>query len=900
MPEIDFNLETMDYLQNPTFDPTFFPLTGDFVADQPGDSSLLPPIPPFDENFVFDQPQSEDLSSQFPSVNESFVLSQPQDESLNSSFPSFNASFDVDQPDSQGLIPQFPSFAGDFESKTTEEPGISDELTWCAEYNRRFRECTERPIQAVVPQCQSVRHLSFNDVVLAIASIWRGCAAKSTWFAFSNDELFDKARYRRIEDTRCVQPEQPFIIPLLLNFDTAILDPETQSNKEPSPPVSLATEWNMLGRLNNFRFPQNFDPAEFDKAGEGLKITLIDHIILVIAQLSDSKDVQLTFFDSCEGRQDKDVIRRAARNVVRNSAWLLDTWPNFTEETWEYPPQTMDTTCALHTILNAWAFMLGIRLNADRSKAFKRDFHQQALMLVNLALGGRLDGWTIRAFFQCYGYAQPEAHATVVIQDILQDVENQGIMRARSHPMTKLLLNSILQGVYSVDKKPVGHVVPSVQPPSSGTQRVLRSQKVQPGLEGQPIPVSQPVLGGQPVPRYQPIPGAQPVPESQSGLGGQPVLESQPDRQRPSRKQPSRQPKSRKQSGQELQPSPSLDVQPDFEDQPVQTDQPKRKGKAGRKPKQPPTSDSWEARLNTGLERARSLQIQTTESMDNSLTKPTDLADEEVTLPIAAVWEGLRSFGISCAYGTTDCFRFNRSPDKLNRDMTVVLQPSPLIMPLLFTDEYPTGQRRTKGLEHIGHLMLAVAERVPETTDGVKLIFIDSLPHRYGREAQLAAAQNLVRYSGWMGVDSQGHPVPTNPTFTEEWRPSPRQECGNTCGFYLIMNAWAYMLAIPISGSPFRRNRTGQRSAKNFLATGLEIINLAMAGCMDSRTIQSYLNHYGYSVEQDLDDATLLAAGAIPTMRVSVESLQGIVQDLRMAGMINALTAGVLCQCPEQ
>lgn len=907
MPATDDYLDTIHFPQNQDFDPTSLPPGENFVADQSWDESSLPPFPSVNENPLFDQLQSQNPGSQFPSADASFVLSQTHGDLVSSSFRSLDEIFNVDQLQSGISSPSVPLYAENLESQTDKEPTITNELTWCAEYESRLRDCSERRVRAVLHKFPSVGFLSFDDVIFAIGSMWRGCADKmSSWFAFGNVDLFNQARSRNIADTRCVQPGQPFIIPLLVNGDTAKLTAEPEFNKESPPHVSLTTEWQITGQLDDFKFPKIWDVVEL-----GPKLTESDDIILVIAQLSDWKDVQLTFFDNCDRRQHKDVIRRAARNVVRNSAWLLDTWPNFTEEIWESLPPTLNSTSGLHTVLNAWAWMLNIRLDVDQSKFFPIEFYEHALTLVGLALGGQLDGWTIRAFLHCYGYAAPEDHATVVMQDILQDTENQKVLRARSHPMNAGLLNSILQGVYNTDEKPVGEVLFSVQSPPSDTQGRLRSHNTQPdlagqpGLEDDPILDDQPILGAQPIPGNQsglggyPILDGQPILGSQSGLGDQPVLESQPDRQRPTRKQPTRKRKSQKQSGQEPQPSLEgqrrLGGQPDSEGQPVQTEQPKRKGRPGRKPKEPLTVHNWEARLNTGLEEARLRLNQTTALTANLLTKPNDLADEEVMLPIAAVWDGLRHFRWQYAYGTTDCFRFNRGPDTLNRDMTVVPQSFPLIMPLLFTDEYPTGRPRPRGHDHIGHLMLVVAEKVGEDPNQVNLIFIDSARHQHAAPAQRAVAENLVRHSGWMGVDSQGHPIPTNPTFTEDRRGSPAQEYGNTCGFYLIMNAWAYMLGIPVYGGAHRRNRSGQRSGKNFLATGIEIINLAMAGCMDFRTIQAFLNHYCYSVDQNIDDPWLFEGEEFRTRRVTVPALQEIVHDLRQVAMMQSVNP---CQCP--
>ena len=706
--------------------------------------------------------------------------------------------------------------------------------------------------------------------------MWRGSFDEWRQYAFGNADLFDMARLQRISGTRCVRPKETFIIPLVFDPVTTMLDPEAESNYETPPLLSFATHWKTTEGKSDFKFPALLDPAENRPA-----TFLVDHMILAVAQLSGSRDVKLTFFDNCKGKQSKDVIRRTARNIVRNSAWLLDTWPNFTEEIWEYPPLAISSNSAVHTVLNAWAFMLDIQLSKDWPKTPTTEFYPEALKLINIALEGRLDGWTIRAFLKCCGYAAPEALETVVVQDLLQDAEKKGTVRTRTHGMTPGILNAMLQGLHELDEKPTEKVptrkrkvptrtekVPTSKPPApSGARRRLRSRKVQPGLEDQsglqdqPVPEDQTIREGPTVrnkssrrllPKGQPILQDQPNLESQPNVGVQPSLEGQPI----------------------LEGQPGLVGQPNLEDQA------RKKGKSGRKPKPRPAGPTWETRLEAGIEESRR-QTQGTPSTVTPFTTPLNIADDQLGLAIASVWEGLRQYGIEFAYGTTDCFRFNRSPDNLMKDMTVVLQPNPLIMPLLFVPEYPIGRRKAKGHNPVGHWTLAVAERSSATSEEVRLIFMDSFPDHIPRPRQSAAAQGLVRYSGWMGVDAQGHALPTNPTFTEEWRACPRQECGNTCGFYLILNAWAYMLGIPVHTSPFRRDRTGQRGAKFFQAKGLEIINLAIAGHMNSSVIQAFLNHYGYSRAEDLD-ATSLAANSIPTAHVTLAGLEQFVQDCRL------------------
>lgn len=230
--------------------------------------------------------------------------------------------------------------------------------------------------------------------------------------------------------------------------------------------------------------------------------------------------------------------------------------------------------------------------------------------------------------------------------------------------------------------------------------------------------------------------------------------------------------------------------------------------------------------------------------------------------------------------------------------MTVVLQPNPLIMPLLFVEEYHASTDRRRH-NPVGHLMLAVAERSTALSDDVKLIFMDSASSIAASPEQRAAAEGLVRYSGWMGVDGKGDALVRNPRFVEEWRPCPRQECGNTCGVSLILNAWAYMLGIPVYPGPHRRSppNSTPKGGQEFHIFGLEIINLALAGHMNSDVIQAFMNYYGYSEDQDPNDPSAVAR-PMQAVRLSPEQLERMVHNRRqvemdVAAVVNGLGGAV-------
>lgn len=607
--------------------------------------------------------------------------------------------------------------------------------------------------------------LTLDDVVLAIASVWRGRPDTLSQFAFSNPILFEAARQTNTFRSRCVRSKEPFIIPVTIDYSTVTLDTEPISNNTEPLALPFSTSGTRGLGYNNFKFPLNPGPG-----GQRHFPLPIYHMVLAIAQLSGTSDVQLNFFDNSPGSQDPDLIRRIARNIVRNSAWLPNDVPKFTGEVWKYPPPIAESTSAFHTILNAWAFILNIELGQKWPLGNRREFYKDGHTLINLALDGRVDGRTIEAFLQSYGYAAFKDVAFV------RDAEEEEAMTARSHGMSLKTLNEALQTLHESDRR-------------------ARNK----------------------------------YPQSRQGKRTKPTE--------------------------------------------VPTVQEVEK-------EQHPIIDSWESQLQIGMERFQ--QGGGMASTDTRITTTKDMVDDDVVLAIACVWEGLRQYGIEYAYGTTDCFRFNRGSENINPDMTVVFQPHPLIMPLLFVPEYD-------GRNSVGHHILAVAERSSAASNEVKLVFMDSAPTP-GSEFSAAtstAIQSLVRNSGWMGVDSEGHPIPCDPIFSEEWRSCPSQELGNTCGFYLILNAWAYMLGIPVNPNVKRRKQHGPHTPTKFQKMGLDIINMAMAGNMDSRVIHAFMNEFGYS-EDETFDITSTVFGATPTVRLTQENLQQLVLNRRREEMAAA------------
>ena len=151
--------------------------------------------------------------------------------------------------------------------------------------------------------------------------------------------------------------------------------------------------------------------------------------------------------------------------------------------------------------------------------------------------------------------------------------------------------------------------------------------------------------------------------------------------------------------------------------------------------------------------------------------------------------------------------------------------------------------------------MLCVAELVDMRPKTVQLEILDSRVGTVSVADIMSKAKTIISQSGWLAnFGPRTEPVYRTPIQKQV----PRQVGVNTGGLYVIFNAWATMLGIPIHPHELRRGRSeedeGDAIDEAFLETGLQIINLALEGFMNSTTIQAFFNVFGYSVEQCFGD----------------------------------------------
>lgn len=285
---------------------------------------------------------------------------------------------------------------------------------------------------------------------------------------------------------------------------------------------------------------------------------------------------------------------------------------------------------------------------------------------------------------------------------------------------------------------------------------------------------------------------------------------------------------------------------------------------------------NWKAKLESGLRQHRASQADVRvpdildqdeySQFDDAILKKSplqndkDLTDEEVVKGIVTLWTALQNQGKHFAIGSTNTFLGCRLEGFNVMDLAVKGPRYPFIMPLIFppdSDDTEHGMPkstfgRKKGMKRpspgIGHHLLAVAR----VADGFIIVTVLNSLHNYVKQEKIEeVATNVVTRSGWLGKDQSGdNPLPVWPTVKFEYPRVPTQEGLNTCGLYVILNAWATMLELDITP-----NRTRRRLPKNetpetpFITALMELINLAIAGHLDTETIVAFLVSYGYILE---------------------------------------------------
>ena len=269
------------------------------------------------------------------------------------------------------------------------------------------------------------------DVVLAIGAVWLGLIRANIDFAYAYSDLFYFARDERMVGLYAVKGGNHFIMPLLFKGKPQALYSESEEDTaEPLEPVFSAFQRGREEKKNEGKYstaekakqkyPRNKGkPSLSLEDQEAHRQSHTDdgsHFVLAIAERVnlDSKDflkkrtpVRLRFMDSAQGSVDRKMIRYAARNLIRHSGWLGDTWPSFdaNDEHWTEVLRQSGNRSGEHTVMNAWAYMLEIPLARKREKSLGHRSYEEVRKMVRLALRGQLDSLTIQAWMQHSKYA---------------------------------------------------------------------------------------------------------------------------------------------------------------------------------------------------------------------------------------------------------------------------------------------------------------------------------------------------------------------------------------------------------------------------------------------------------------------------------------------------------------
>ena len=737
----------------------------------------------------------------------------------------------------------------------------NDPRTWTEELERRltfWKEESQRVQGDVVSyEVKSYDSLNDDDAVLAIASVWLPLINWGTNFAFGEATLFQTNRLDNSVGPRCVLSPNPFVMPLIFSrgVDNPPEERQEYHKRRPSPKpagelekarkieereaygrhvdaVNKTLKTSILTKMRPKTEGEKKNLEEKKKAWRVQEGINYGHFTLAVAErvpyTTDS--VRLKFWDSSPGHVSRDLIRGTARNLVRNCHWMPSSvWPRFVEEEehWLRSPQQSGHSCGLHVVLNAWAYMLNISVN-QKAPVLRGEFYDDALVIINLALQGCMDARTIRAFFHHHGYAAPRSFRDVSEMEASTRPDQPGDMRHL--PQTARMNENILKHAIS-RLETLGARQSAARDAAARDSAARDSHRLVPPRAPDP-----------PDPTPDPTAGIQTLEKSSPPNSGAPAA--------------------------------------------------------------PGSFNTWEQLLKDGLKQARQKAEESGRTDYFSIRKNENnaLDDDEVGFAIASIWLGLRrDIGKEFGFGTPNTFQMHRTAANRDAGQMAVGNMRPLIIPLFLSDKEHLpkpnkkpekgGKKGGKGGEvgGVGHFILAVAER---TNSDVTLTFMDSRPGTRSASEITAAAEGIVTYSGWMGVTATGTPIASTPIFTPQViQQVPHQTGWNNCGFHVVLNAWAYMLSIPIEASGQRRRTAAcirDSHGAEFYRLGKEIMNLALRGAMDSRTIQAFLNVYGYARAQDINsenDYPLLANAA----EMSSAILQEVMTELRDEQQISAL-----------
>jgi len=208
----------------------------------------------------------------------------------------------------------------------------------------------------------------------------------------------------------------------------------SSASSEPSPPPSSGKVQDQPPKATGNANIQNPDsnPTRGPKSPSptlqaSLGIPLGHHLLAIatrpIPTTTTPPSITLTIYDSAPGHIPPASIHAAALALITHTGWLgllptgqpnLSLTPSFPSPPLHarVPHQSGGNTCGLYTVLNAWAFMLGVEVYTGGRGGRKGGggasgvFEEMAREVLDLAMGGCMDGGTVRAFLRVFGYAE--------------------------------------------------------------------------------------------------------------------------------------------------------------------------------------------------------------------------------------------------------------------------------------------------------------------------------------------------------------------------------------------------------------------------------------------------------------------------------------------------------------
>ena len=146
----------------------------------------------------------------------------------------------------------------------------------------------------------------------------------------------------------------------------------------------------------------------------------IGHHILAIAHQPgsdpnvDGGGIRLHFWDSAPSAEHRERGRQTVERMIQDSGFFNcgGGWPYYLRPHWHSAAKQREQECGVHVVLNAWAWLLDLRLCARdprrnySSRMFPRSFYRTARGVINLAMGGRMSRECVRRFLVAYGYVE--------------------------------------------------------------------------------------------------------------------------------------------------------------------------------------------------------------------------------------------------------------------------------------------------------------------------------------------------------------------------------------------------------------------------------------------------------------------------------------------------------------